>query len=98
MSLRRFHSADDADWHPHPFASVVCVAGVTLLAWSAYDFARTAPGQGGLSPQAQPWRPATSKWSRAPTGSGPTLPTASTPVYAAARTLPVTVPARDEGK
>ena len=83
MSVRSSRFAD-ADWRPHPFALVVYVAGIALLAWSAYDFAHMESGQGGSGPQSEPWRPVTSKWSRAATAVPPTVSTASMPVYAAA--------------
>jgi hypothetical protein len=82
MSLHRFRF-DDADWRPHPFALAVYVAGVALLAWSAYVYAQTPSGQGGAGPRAEPWRPAASKWSRALATDGQRISTASTSAYGA---------------
>jgi len=65
MSVHRLR-VDDADWRPHPVALALYVAGVAALAWSVHDFAQMPSGQGGASPVAEPWRPAASKWSRAP--------------------------------
>ena len=97
MSIRtsRFK---DADWRPHPFALVAYVGGVALLACSAYDFARMPSGQGGSGPVSQPWRPATSKWSRATTVAAPTVATASMPVDAAVPAVPPAGLARGAGK
>ena len=72
----------DSDWRPHPSALVVYVAAMAVLAWSAHDFAETESGQGGSGPRSDPWRPATSKWSRATTAAAPAFPTSSMPVYA----------------
>ena len=65
MHLHR-HSPTDADWRPHPVALALYLAGVALLAWSVHDYAQMPSGQAGASPPTEPWRPAASKWSRAP--------------------------------
>ena len=81
MSLRRAHF-DEADWRPHPFAVSVYAAGVALLAWGVYAYAQMPSSQGGR-PQVEPWRPATSKWSRAPIQGERRVKAASMPAYAA---------------
>ena len=81
MSLHRVHF-DEADWRPHPFAVWVYAAGVALLAWGVYAYAHMPSGQ-GASPRAEQWRPATSKWSRAPSDGERRVPAASMPAYAA---------------
>ena len=66
MYLHRHYPAD-ADWRPHPVALALYVAGVAVLAWSVHAFSQMPSGHAGASPQAaEPWRPAASKWSRAP--------------------------------
>jgi len=81
MSLHRVHF-DEADWRPHPFAVWVYAAGVALLAWGVYAYAHM-PSSQGASPRTEPWRSATSKWSRAPSDGEPRVPAASMPAYAA---------------
>ena len=87
MSLHRDRFAADADWRPHPFAVAVYVGGVALLAWSVYAYAQLASSHGGAGPRAEPWRPAISKWSRAPTGGGQRVP--AVPAYVALPTAPL---------
>ena len=65
MSAHRL-GFEDADWRPHPVALALYVAGIAMLAWSVHDFSQMPSGQAGASPQAEPWRAAASKWSRAP--------------------------------
>ena len=65
MSAHRLRF-EDADWRPHPVALALYLAGVALLAWSVHDYAQMPSGQAGASPPTEPWRPAASKWSRAP--------------------------------
>jgi len=81
MSLHRVHF-DEADWRPHPFAVSVYAAGVALLAWGVYAYAHM-PSSQGASPRTEPWRSATSKWSRAPSDGERRVPAASMPAYAA---------------
>ena len=88
MSLHRLHF-DDAEWRPHPFAVAVYIAGVALLAWSVYAYSQMPSGQGGVGPQAEPWRPAASKWSRVEEIGGQHLSAASTSVDGA---LPAAAP------
>ena len=91
MSLHRLRFTE-VDWRPHPFVVWVCVAGVALLAWSVHAFAQLPSGPGGAGPRAEPWRPATSKWSRAPTSGDQPVCTASMPTYAAVPNVPLAPP------
>ena len=81
MSSRRL-TVDDADrtWRPHPFALALYIAGVALLAWGVHAYAQMPSGQGATGPRAEPWRPAASKWSRAPATDGRRISAASTSV------------------
>lgn len=69
MSVHRL-SFEDADWRPHPVALALYVAGIAVLAWSVHAFSQMPSGHAGASPQAEPWRGAASKWSRAPATDG----------------------------
>jgi hypothetical protein len=68
MQLHRLPRSDDTNLLPPPFAAVAYVAGIAVLAWSAYAFAGTSRGDGLAPVQAEPWRPAPSKWARRPAG------------------------------
>ncbi len=81
MSVHRV-KFDEADGRPHPFAVSVYAAGIALLAWGVYAYAQMPSSQGG-SPRSEPWRSATSKWSRAPGAGERRVPAASVPAYAA---------------
>ena len=87
MSLRPLRF-DDADWRPHPVALAVYVAGVALLAWGVFVYAQMPSGEGGAGPRTDPWRPAVSKWSRAPATDAQRISTASTSVDGAPTAAP----------
>jgi hypothetical protein len=71
MSVHRV-KFDEADGRPHPFAVSVYAAGIAQM-----------PSSQGGSPRSEPWRSATSKWSRAPGAGERRVPAASVPAYAA---------------
>jgi hypothetical protein len=89
MSLHRLRF-DSAHGLPRPVALALYVGAVAALAWSVHDYAQMPNGQGGASPRAQPWRPAASKWSRAPATDEKRIAVAADAAQPAVPALPTT--------